>query len=383
MKHMIRKYHRWLGLALALPLIIEAISGILLIVLPLLLSGRPQYPVTSKPLSSEALITAARHAAPASMIPLRFDPARWDGDGAIVTFGPPTERHPTFQVMLNPENATINRIHEIPKFLRFLHNLHANLLLLPYGETATSMMGVGLLFFAISGVFLWWPRHDLWKSGKWRKTVLPSFRARGYRLWREIHISLGIWTTIMLVFMSISGTLLAFPFSRSLLGVPYPRVTLHQEPILLAPPHGEEEFDRTITLVQREYPQAIFRHAQLGSTQKQQRLQFSLPAYGPNTLATMHLDTKTGKIILVQDPADEKWGAWIFRWLHTLHEARLEGPLIWAPLWKFLVFCTGLALTYFSISGIVMSVLRTNRAVPTRGAVRSRQAKSSTGKHER
>lgn len=101
-----------------------------------------------------------------------------------------------------------------------------------------------------------------------------------------------------------------------------------------------------------------------------------------NTLITMHLDTKTGKIILVQDPADEKWGAWLFRWLHTLHEARLEGPFIWVSLWKCLVFFTGFALTYFSVSGIVMWVFRSGRMDPTKRAVRTRESNSPVDGHE-
>lgn len=281
MKHMIRKYHRWLGLAFALPLIIEALTGVLLILLPLVFSGRPQCPVTSKLINSEFLITAARHAAPVSMIPLRFDPARWEGDSAVITFGPPEERHPTFQVMMNPAEGTVSGIYQIPKFLRFLHNLHADLLLLPYGETATSMMGVGLLFFAITGVILWWPRPDLWKSGKWRKTIVPSSAARGYRLWREVHVSLGLWAASMLVFMSISGALLAFPLSRSLFGVPHPGANPHQEQTRPAQSHGEEGLDRAITLIEDAYPQALLVHAQFVSTPKQQHLQVSLPAYGP------------------------------------------------------------------------------------------------------
>ncbi|NHO31006.1 PepSY domain-containing protein [Acetobacter fallax] len=362
---MLRKIHRWIGLILVLPFALQGLTGTLLILIPLLMPGRPQVRPAGPPAMNtltgvEAMIAAARTAAPQEMIPLRFDPARWAGDSAVVTFGPPGERHPTFEVLMDPGGPSVIRTHVFPAFFRFLHNLHADLFLLPYGQTATGVMGLLLSGMAITGLILWWPHPALWASGKWRRTVTISSRARGLRLWREAHVSIGFWASAMLLFLALSGSILAFPFARPLFGIQRPdqgpRHGEHHSPMENVP--GEKGLDAALQALHFHMPDASLLDVRLGASPRQQSLEVALPAYGLNRPATVQYNPHDDSLRITRDPGQQRTGEWTFQWLHTLHEAKLAAPAVIAPLWKAVVFVTGAALVFFSVSGFVMWSLR-------------------------
>jgi uncharacterized iron-regulated membrane protein len=371
----LRKIHRWVGLVLALPLALQGVTGMLLILIPLLTSGRPQThdagaPRAGIPTMMEAQIAAARPLAPAGFIPLRVSPPRWAGDSTCINFGLPAERHPTFQVMVDPATAAVTGTHTIPAAFFFLHRLHTDLFLVPYGDTATGIMGMLLFAMAITGIILWWPRPDLWLSGKWRRTVMISRRARGYRFWREAHQSFGFWTALMLAFLAGSGTIIALPFSRTLLGVPHaapaaphhahaaPMMPAPMMPATGAPPRGESGLDHLLDRLRTTMPTAVPMEVRLGLARDAQQVQVALPAYGPNRPAMLRLDPASDTLVMVRDPGAQKAGELFFQWMHTLHEAKLITASWGAALWRAGVFIIGAALAFFCLSGATMWILR-------------------------
>jgi len=359
----LRKVHRWIGIILALPLIMQALTGCLLIVLPLLTSSRPQIDSTAPPRSIEQQISAARPSAPPGMLPLRYGPPRWTGDSAIVTFGPAGERHPGFVVMVDPASATVTGIRSSNAVFRFLHNLHANLLL-PFGNVAIGIMGVFLFAMAMTGVILWWPKPHLWRSGKWVRATLVSRKARGLRLWREAHLSIGFWTCLMLSFLAFSGAMMALPFGASLFGVHHSAPVQqhehggrgHHDGAPAEP--GETGIDDALHAVESKLPGITLMEAQLGPRPQMQAFQVTLPEYGPNRPAVVRYDARSDSIQYTRDPRNVGTGPLLYQWMHTLHEAKLSAPSWLAPTWKALVFLTGAALFFFTISGLAMWLLR-------------------------
>ncbi|NVN37890.1 PepSY-associated TM helix domain-containing protein [Komagataeibacter swingsii] len=357
---MFRKIHRWMGLALMLPLVLQGLTGTLLIIIPLLLPQRPSVPSTGEQAGAEAIIAASRPHAPAGMIPLRLNPARWTGDSAMVTYGPAGERHPTFEVFVNPSNPSVISTYIVPSYIRFLHNLHADLFLLPYGQTATGMMGIILSAMALTGLVIWWPHPALWKTGKWRRTVMIAPRARGLRLWREVHVSSGFWFSFLLLFLALSGSVLAFPFARPLFGISRPAAHehSHHEHAPPAPTAGEQGLDKALAALKSQMPEATLLSVQLGERPAQQSLEVILPAYGPNHPATVQFDAPAGRTRVSRDPGQQRRGEWIFQWLHMLHEARLAAPVPVAFIWKTAVAASGLALIVLAFSGLGMWTIR-------------------------
>ncbi|WP_395370818.1 PepSY-associated TM helix domain-containing protein [Komagataeibacter diospyri] len=357
---MFRKIHRWMGLLLMLPLVLQGLTGTLLIVIPLLLPQRPHVTATDAQAGAEAIIAASRPRAPAGMIPLRLIPARWAGDSAMVTYGPAGERHPTFEVFVNPYHPSVINTYVVPSYIRFLHNLHADLFLLPYGQTATGIMGIILSAMAFTGLVIWWPHPALWKTGKWRKTVMIAPRARGLRLWREVHVSSGFWFSFLLLFMALSGSVLAFPFARPLFGISRPAAHehSHHEHASPASTTGEQGLDESLAALKKQMPETILLSVQLGEHPAQQSLEVILPAYGPNHPATVQYDAPTGRMHITRNPGQQRRGEWSFQWLHMLHEARLAAPAPVAVIWKTAVAAGGLVLVVLAFSGVGMWTIR-------------------------
>ncbi|GEN62454.1 PepSY-associated TM helix domain-containing protein [Acetobacter oeni] len=382
---MLRKIHRWIGLILVLPFALQGLTGTVLILFPYFMPARPSVAVpdavaTGSAPGVEAIIAAARTAAPQGMIPLRFDPVRWAGDSALVTFGPPGERHPTFEVLVDPTKPSVIRTHIIPASFRFLHTLHEEMFLLPFGHWATGFMGVFLIGLAVTGLLIWWPHPSLWRSGKWRRTVMISRRARGLRLWREAHVSIGFWVSGMLLFLAVSGSVMAFPFGKALFGIQRPDQGGGHAHHGAGPGlPGEQGLDAALAALRTKMPDAVLMDVRLGGSSMQQSLEVALPAYGPNRPAAVQYDPHGDVLRVTRDPGVQRIGEWMFQWLHQLHEAKLAGPAIIAPLWKFAVFLTGIALVFFPLSGFIMWSLRRRDTARRRAGISEATARQGAG----
>jgi len=313
-------------------------------------------------------IAAASAHAPPGMMAVHYSFPRWEGDSALISFGVPGRRDALFDVTLDPATDAVNGISSIPKTIAFLRHFHTDLLLLPYGETATSIMGVLLFVMAMTGVVLWWPRPDLWRSGKWRKTIAISRKARGYRLWREIHLTVGFWTALVLAFMSASGALLAFPGSRGLFGMQDDRhghgrhaaieMRRHREDAGLAPEHTRPLVIKDIVSAAHDLlPSAVLTDIQLNASPGGVRIRAEFPELGSQNPVMMQVGPH-GMARILHDPRSEPVRARFFEWLHIVHEGKLgqsawlEGPLV------VTLAMTGTALVVFTISGWMMWLRR-------------------------
>ncbi len=67
------------------------------------------------------------------------------------------------------------------------------------GRQITGFSALALIFFALSGLYLRWPRD----AGNWREWVALDFRKSGRNLWRALHAVVGTW---LLVFYLLSAT---------------------------------------------------------------------------------------------------------------------------------------------------------------------------------
>lgn len=74
------------------------------------------------------------------------------------------------------------------------------------GHMLVGVLGIGMLFLGLSGLYLWWP-----KSGQWKYAFIVRPSARGARLYREIHGAFGIWFLIVFLVVTATGIPLAFP----------------------------------------------------------------------------------------------------------------------------------------------------------------------------
>jgi uncharacterized iron-regulated membrane protein len=78
------------------------------------------------------------------------------------------------------------------------------------GEIAgafVAALGFLLVLFALTGVWLWWPRG----GSAWRKAWPPDVRGGARRAWFRLHGWVGVWIGLLIVLFSLTGTGAARP----------------------------------------------------------------------------------------------------------------------------------------------------------------------------
>lgn len=81
-------------------------------------------------------------------------------------------------------------------------DFHYELLFGEWGATFVSILGLLLTVFALTGLWLWWPRS----GGFWRKARAPRLRGRARDKLFQLHGWLGVWTALLVVFFGVTGT---------------------------------------------------------------------------------------------------------------------------------------------------------------------------------
>ena len=103
-------------------------------------------------------------------------------------------------------------------FFRTMLELHRWLMDVPAKKGASTVgktvVGISTLFMAvilITGIIIWWP--------KTRKMLAMRLKVAGnkggYRFWYDSHVSLGIYATIFLLLMSLTGLTWSFKWYRN------------------------------------------------------------------------------------------------------------------------------------------------------------------------
>ena len=165
-------------------------------------------------------VAAAEPAKTVSGLTLSSDPET----SARVMFAPPPgegrRRGETRYV--DPYSGTLLGEPTGEKFFRSVMGLHRWLL---SGETGKQIVGastVALVFFALSGLYLRWPRRAL----SWRAWLQLDLKHRGRSLLWELHSIVGTWVLIPYLLMALTGLYWSYDWYRdglySLAGVERP-----------------------------------------------------------------------------------------------------------------------------------------------------------------
>jgi uncharacterized iron-regulated membrane protein len=210
----------------------------------------------------------------------------------------------------------------------------------------------------VSGLVNWWPRR-----GRWRAAITVARGARGYRLHRDLHGAIGIWGLAVFATVSVAGVYLAFPESiRSAVGVVLPARDLRAAATAVrVDPVSDAErasIDDAVALARSRFPDAALRFVFL-PTRHEQPIRVGMTRAGEERgtpVITVFVDPWTRRIVETFDPSGFSLGERLLAWQHALHAGRGFGPI-----WKGLVFVSGLLPLLFTVTGIVMWRLRTRR----------------------
>ncbi|MEO9600690.1 PepSY-associated TM helix domain-containing protein [Parasphingorhabdus sp.] len=238
----------------------------------------------------------------------------------------------------------------------FSHDMidfHFELLMGDWGVVFVSILGFLLVGFAITGIWLWWPT----KGSALKKMRKPILRGR----WRDklfhLHGWLGVWTAVLVVFFALTGTATSKPewFGPFLSNPMEAGPTGDQWAEQCA---GSVSLGRAVHQAQQRFPGT---EATTLSAFPGDPYMIYLRADGDvnrlmgDTIVWVHSSCEgvmATKQIFEESASEGLGGSML-----SIHGGYIFGPIV-GPI---LVVLTGLALLFFSISGVFVFFTRTLR----------------------
>lgn len=357
--------HLWAGLILFIPFVLLGLTGSVLVFHHEIMDWQAGDMVRASegPARPAAeIIEAARAKAPDNLVPAFLSLPDHPGEAASVRFVPQggSMRGPgAVQVFVDAVTLEVKGTSSGGNpLIRFIHNLHANLMLdRETGRSVVGWLGVVMFILGVSGLVMWWPRKGGWKAAftvKWRATAL--------RVNRDLHGAAGIWMLIVFLVVTVSGIYLCFPQTmgsaiRATLPGDDPRAInrLRVKPVAGAEPMPHAD---AIALAQEAVPDAqVLNVAFPTEPGRPLRVRMGREGYLHGAPAiTVMVDPWARTVAAISDPKDFTAGETIQAWQRGLHGG--EG-LGW--VWKILVFLSGLLPLLFSITGITMWWIKRQR----------------------
>lgn len=108
----------------------------------------------------------------------------------------------TEAVAVNPYTAEVMRtVDKENTVFAWAEKIHGTLLIGDVGDWLIEIAaGLGIVLI-VTGLYMAWPRG---RSG-WRRVLVPDLTARGRAWWRSMHLGIGFWTALVLVFFLLTG----------------------------------------------------------------------------------------------------------------------------------------------------------------------------------
>jgi vanillate O-demethylase ferredoxin subunit len=319
--------HRWTGLTIGLLSAVLAVTGAGLAVRPLLdgIVYRPLLVASScaAPLPIDAQVAAARAAHPEGEIAYtRIQPG--SGTSTMVRFAG------NESIFVDPCTGTVlgtqNRYEGIFGRLEQLHRLAYWTNGLPNKFVKGSAALVLGLASVAGGLVLWWPRR---RNG-WRRalTVDPALRGRAFAL--NLHWTTGIYTSLVVFVIAMTGVPLAFDWAKqglyAVTGSRPPDTKFTSAP----PPEGQggllpmETAWQVLRTAVPDPVSVVFRYPHKPGEAIEI---FAIDRTAPHGEARSYLflDATSGKVLSFQPYAGLSAGRKLYYWMLAIHTGRAGG----------------------------------------------------------
>ncbi|MBB6504999.1 sulfite reductase (NADPH) flavoprotein alpha-component [Sphingomonas endophytica] len=351
--------HWCLGITAGLVLAVMGVTGALMSFEPEVLAafnpGVVKVAPTSVPLPAPALLArfkAQRPTAKISRLVVERDPTR----AAAVTFTlkGSKERRRSF---LDPATGALLGAPRGEGFYGVVEDLHRWLALpghgIGWGRQITGFAALSLIYFALSGLYLRWPRRPL----DWRNWLVIDGRMTGRNLYRTLHAVVGGWVLVFYLISAATGLWWSYDWYRS--GVQQ----------LLAVERGHEAGGRTDKAVEVDWPRAWDSFARVtaghryesvtASSRAGAAVQFraKLPdARHDRVSDEIVIDSRSGRIVSDQRYADRRWGEDIVTSVYEIHRGAYFGIV-----GRVAIMLASLTMPLFTITGFLLYFSRRRR----------------------
>lgn len=241
-------------------------------------------------------------------------------------------------------------------FLETAEQLHRNLSAGAKGKALVGASTLALVFMALSGLYLRWPRRPL----DWRAWLKISLQLRGRAFWLRLHSVLGTYVLISYLLLALTGLFFAYPWYRTaligLVGAQTPsRGPAALSDLAIGPLDAERVWQSFQGL------QVSFTSAELSIPER--RTQAAeiryLPAGAAHERAFNRLIVRpdTGEVLRHEHFEDKDAADRLIASMFPLHAGSYFGPL-----GVFVTMVASLAMPIFAVSGWILYLGRRARA---------------------
>lgn len=332
---LLRRFHLWLGLTVGVLFAVLGLTGSALVFyleidaalnpLPAAEVAQPT-PGWQSPVWDRAL-AAGRARWPAAGGEFSFEatgepgpiPARYyppSGHG-----GHHAERE---MVWFSADGSTVLRVETWGKYLMsWLYELHMHLLTGEVGSQIVGWAGFIVLVLLATGIAVWWPR------GAWRKALAFKRGAVPQRRLRDLHKHAGLWSSLLLVLLALTGALLALPAIKTELFT----ATIAR-PVDVPAPTSERSSGKQISVRQaleaahRALPDATLAFIDVpggGSGVIRMRVQVPGDPHRRFPGSLIFVDQYSGKVLAVHDLREGNAASATAKWIRPIHDGSIAG----------------------------------------------------------
>jgi uncharacterized iron-regulated membrane protein len=333
-----RNIHLWLGIGLFVLLVPVALSGAILVYHEDIgeMMNTPRGAVASSAeIDVAAAVANATKAAGDKFQPtaIRF-PEDTRVPVAVSVRGPAArgERPAFLTVQVDRADAHVIKVTNFREsFFGFMHVFHENLTIPDYGRSIVGWTGAAMLVLSLTGLYLWWPRHNQWaRAFAWRRKPSTS---------SNLHHMTGFWICFPLAFLSLTGMYLAWPQQGRALLSSVAETTPQQRG---RTPVTPERSAADIYAIVKARPNVEV--AAISYPTKQSN-GWRIQVREGGEVVSLIVNDKTGAVSTVQPLTGDRIGFWI-RWLHEGSHA--------GEVWRFIVFVTGVMPALLGVTGIIL-----------------------------
>lgn len=317
--------HRWVGLVLAVLVLLQAGTGLLLVnkaaLEPLL---HPEVRVEAGARAPLDAVVAALHAAhPQLRLDRIYTPERAD---RALTARMLDERRAMTIVLVDPASARVLSSGPLSSYpLQLAERLHVTLLQGAAGQVVLLVEGLCLLFMAISGLIVWWPRLK-----RFGQALTIHTHAGSRRLLRDLHLVPGALAAAFIALSAFTGAgVIAEPILKALVGrfAPVsPDLALPKLPPL-ADGQRLKPAQSAMDQLAARFPDGRLR--QIRFVGPDQRLvgvvMESRSALNPRAFHLAAVDRADGRLIVWEDGDRQLRGDAILAWLLPIHTGDVLG----------------------------------------------------------
>jgi uncharacterized iron-regulated membrane protein len=343
--------HRWVGLAAALYLVVVGVTGATLVF-------RQDLQSAAYPAFFHADRGDERYATPSIVMrELRSAYPQYRLSGIDW----PTYRRDTFlaylsrggelrTVFAHPVSGRV--IGELPfDWIRWLQELHLNLLGGPTGRMINGAGALCLLVMSVTGLILWWRG-----AGRWGRVIRVDVRSGWRRTLWELHGALGVWAWGFLVMWALTGMYFAFPQPfRGAVHALSPLAQLRAPESRGAAPAPVPPVQPEMLLVRAEREVAGARVARLVLPFDERGTFLVVMAraihgdFDTSDEVALYFDRYTGELLQRRDAAHRTAGDTVISWIARAHAGWFGGAPV-KSLWAVL----GFALPVLAASGVLV-----------------------------